>query len=190
VLVAPALVLLAVLARDLVLLLYGPAWGEAGHVLTWLALAMPFYVAWGMSTPVLWNSGQRRLEAGLQAPLLVVAGLALAWIAPRGAAAIAAAAAVVFLARAVLMMTAACRAIAAPSRDVARILAPPLVLCTAVAAAAQAALTMLSEVGGPWLRVASAALAGLAAYAVLARLFPGLIGPEARAMVARLRRRN
>jgi len=189
VLVAPAFVLLALLAPEMVTLLYGHAWEEAGEVLTWLALAMPLYVAWGMSTPVLWNSGRRHLEAGLQAPLLVVAGLALTWTAPRGAAAVAVVAAFVFLARTVLIAAAACRAIAAPARDLARILASSTVLCVAVAVAGHTVLEILPEGVGPLLRPALAALAGIAAYAALGRLFPALIGPEAWAMAARLRRR-
>lgn len=189
VLVAPAFVLLALLAPEIVALLYGRAWEEAGRVLTWLALAMPLYLVWGMSTPVLWNSGRRRLEAGLQAPLFVAAALAMAWIAPRGAAAVAVVAAFVFLSRGIVISTAACRAIAVPARDLARILASSAVLCVAVAAAGRVVLEILPVGVWPLLRPASAALGAMAAYAALGRLFPSLIGPEARAMAARLRRR-
>jgi hypothetical protein len=113
----------------------------------------------------------------------------MAWIAPRGAAAVAVVAAFVFLSRAMVIGAAACLAIAVPARDLARILASSAVLCMAVAAAGRAVLEILP--GGVWplLRPASAALAGMAAYAALGRLFPALIGPEARAMAARLRRR-
>jgi O-antigen/teichoic acid export membrane protein len=75
VLVVPAFVFLALIADDLVRLLYGPTWHEAAWVLQILFVCMPAYVVWGLSTPVLWNTGHPHFEFALQLPLVLV-GLA------------------------------------------------------------------------------------------------------------------
>jgi O-antigen/teichoic acid export membrane protein len=72
VLILPAFVFLALISGDLVRLLYGPAWFEAGPLLQILFFCMPAYVVWGLSTPVLWNTGHPHYEFALQLPLLVV----------------------------------------------------------------------------------------------------------------------
>jgi lipopolysaccharide exporter len=67
----PAFVTLAFLSRDIVRVLYGPAWSDAAWVLGTLFLCMPAYVIWGLSTPVLWNTGRKHYEFLLQLPLVV-----------------------------------------------------------------------------------------------------------------------
>ena len=49
--ILPLFVLLAVTAPALIGVLYGAVWQESGIVLAILALAMPAYITWGMSTP-------------------------------------------------------------------------------------------------------------------------------------------
>ena len=58
--------------------LYGDAWVEAARFLTPFALVMPFLLVWGISTPILWNSGHTKLEFWLQASVgICMAGCAL-----------------------------------------------------------------------------------------------------------------
>ncbi len=42
-----------------------------------LFLGMPAYVTWGITTPVLWNTGRKHHEALLQLPVLLLGGAAL-----------------------------------------------------------------------------------------------------------------
>jgi lipopolysaccharide exporter len=77
VLVLPFFVFLAAISADVVRLLYGPQWADTAGVLAVLFLGMPAYVTWGISTPVLWNTGRQHHEALLQLPVLLLGGLAL-----------------------------------------------------------------------------------------------------------------
>lgn len=106
--IAPLFVLLAVTAPALIAVLYGKVWQESGIVLSILALAMPAYITWGMSTPILWNTGGKHLESLLQLPLIVLAGLMLFLFAEQGAATVAVIAAGTLLARSLVVGTVAC----------------------------------------------------------------------------------
>lgn len=77
VLVLPFFVFLAAISADVVRLLYGPQWADTAPVLAILFLGMPAYVTWGISTPVLWNTGRKHHEALLQLPVLILGGGAL-----------------------------------------------------------------------------------------------------------------
>jgi lipopolysaccharide exporter len=77
VLVLPFFVFLAVVASDVVQLLYGAKWAETAGVLAVLFLGMPAYVTWGITTPVLWNTGRKHHEALLQLPVLLIGALSL-----------------------------------------------------------------------------------------------------------------
>ncbi|MDI3292646.1 lipopolysaccharide biosynthesis protein [Janthinobacterium tructae] len=107
--IGPVFVVLACLAGDLIATLYGDAWHESSRVLGILALGMPAYVTWGMSTPILWNTGGKHLESLLQMPLIVLACLALWQFAGLGVQVVAVIAAGTLLARALVIGTAACR---------------------------------------------------------------------------------
>jgi len=61
---------------------------------------MPAYVTWGMSTPILWNTGGKHLEALLQMPLIVLACIAFWQFSSLGVVAVAAIASGTLLARA------------------------------------------------------------------------------------------
>lgn len=103
----PAFVFLALIANDLVRLLYGPAWRESGWVLQLLFLSMPAYVVWGLSTPVLWNTGRKHHEFALQLPLLVLGAAGFYALAGQGLRSAAAVAALLLVLRAaVIGMTA------------------------------------------------------------------------------------
>ena len=117
--ILPLFVLLAVTAPALIGVLYGAVWQESGIVLAILALAMPAYITWGMSTPILWNTGGKHLESLLQLPLIVAAGAMLFLFAGQGAATVALIAAGTLLARALVVGTAACRRLQVGLRDLA-----------------------------------------------------------------------
>lgn len=82
VLVPAVAVTLALLAPDLVRLMWGPAWAQADWILAVMFLCLPAWAGWGLSTPVLWNTGRASKEARLQLPVLVLA-IPLWWLAAR-----------------------------------------------------------------------------------------------------------
>ncbi|ODU99299.1 MAG: hypothetical protein ABT23_14045 [Thiobacillus sp. SCN 63-57] len=67
--VMPVFVSMAAVSNTLVLALYGQHWAQANVVLRPIALAMPIALLWGITTPVLWNTGRATLEFKLQLPL-------------------------------------------------------------------------------------------------------------------------
>jgi lipopolysaccharide exporter len=111
VLVTPVSVVMALLAGDLVQLLYGPAWQDAGWVMAVLFFCVPAWACWGLSTPVLWNTGRKHMEVLLQLPVLVVAAPVWWYFAPHGIRSIAIASAVVVFARAAIIILAGLRAL-------------------------------------------------------------------------------
>lgn len=105
---------LALLAPDLIALLYGAQWLQAAPILSWLLVAMPWLAIWGISTPVLWNTGRAHHEWLLQVPLIGVAALALWLIVPQGVAAAAVTASALVLLRALVLVAAAMQALQLP----------------------------------------------------------------------------
>lgn len=111
VLVLPAFIALALLAPDIVRLLYGPAWDGAGQALRVLFAFMPAFVIWGLSTPVLWNTDRPQHEFALQLPLIPLGALAFWLAAPHGLMAAAFTAGSLLLLRALVLVAAALRAL-------------------------------------------------------------------------------
>ena len=108
---APLFALLAMSSGQIIAVLYGSAWRESGAVFAYLACAMPAYLACALTTPVLWNTGRKWLEIGLQLPILLMAVPAFYFASERGAASVAALAALVFGLRYLAMLMVACRAL-------------------------------------------------------------------------------
>jgi lipopolysaccharide exporter len=145
----PAFTVLALLSPDLVALLYGPAWQEAGPVLALLFAFMPAFVIWGISTPVLWNTGRPQQEFALQLPLIPLGALALWLAAPHGIAAAALAVGGLLLLRALVLVVAALRALRMPGSRLAPHALRGALLSAACAAAVWAGLRLAQPVGAP-----------------------------------------
>lgn len=109
ILIAPLFILFAIIAPDLIGFLYGSAWQPTALVLSILALSMPAYITWAMSTPILWNTGRKHFESLLQLPVLAMTGYALYRFADRGIVVVALIAGACLFVRALVITTAACR---------------------------------------------------------------------------------
>jgi len=85
----PAFLTLALTSTEVVLLVYGAKWSAAASIVTPLAMAMPFYAIYAVSTPVTWTKGRIDLDMSTQAVTLscLVAGLFLVSGLPMAAAA-------------------------------------------------------------------------------------------------------
>ena len=86
---------------------YGIKWAEASQFLVPFAFATPFLLLWGISTPVLWNSGHTKLELRLQLPLVFIWVAVLYFITDFSPLTLAIATASLFAFRSIAMMTAA-----------------------------------------------------------------------------------
>jgi lipopolysaccharide exporter len=185
VLATPAAAVLALLSADLVDLLYGSAWAESAWVLGLLFLCFPAWTSYGISTPVLWNTGRKHLEYLLQLPLLAVALPAWWLAAPSGIRAVAEVSAAIMFARAALIIFAALRAV----RLRWVVLAPPLARGLALAGACAAAvLAGERSVAGstvPGVALAAGSAGALVVLLLVIGAWPHLLGAETRAVLAR-----
>lgn len=185
VLALPAGVVFALLSVDLVQLLYGAAWSESAWVLGVLFLCLPAWACWGISTPVLWNTGRKHLEYMLQLPLLAIALPAWWIVAPSGIRAIATVSAVILFARAAVIVVAALRAL--PLRW--PVVAVPLARGAGIAAAcAVAVLAGQHAVAGstlPGIALAAGGAGALTVLLLVLGVWPQLLGAEAQGVLAR-----
>ena len=185
VLTVPAFVFLALISNDIVLILYGQQWAEAGWVLGILFLAMPAYVIWGISTPVLWNAGRKHYEFALQIPVIGLGFMGLYFFASQGIRVAAAVAAAMLLVRAVVMSAAAFKALSLSPKSVlpdavrGLLLALVCVVCVLVAEGA------VAPFGRPLLSVAASGATTLLVLGLLMHLRPQLLGEHTNAMILR-----
>ncbi|MCA1979120.1 MAG: lipopolysaccharide biosynthesis protein [Thiobacillus sp.] len=177
--VMPVFFAMSAVSETLVLALYGPHWAQAAEVLRPIALAMPVALLWGITTPVLWNTGQVTLEFKLQLPL---AGLWLlgAWAAAQASlAALAWTVLGLFILRTLVFTRLAIRQISVRWLDCARALRGGLVLAACAMLAGWGADHVLAAtLPGSQIRLAAIVLACAAAVGLALRLLPGLFIPE------------
>lgn len=185
VLVTPAAVVAALLASDIVQVLYGHAWAESGLILGLLFLCLPAWAAWGVSTPILWNTGRKQLESVLQIPVLAFALPAWWFAAPFGLRAVAAASAAVIFARAAVIVAAALRALGLRWMVLAGPLGRGLGLSAVSAAVVLGAKLLVSGMALPLVDLLLGSAGALALMLVVLAVRPQLFGDEARAVLAR-----
>lgn len=184
VVLVPAAVVMALLASDLVGLLYGPAWADSAWVMAALFLCIPAWACWGLSTPVLWNTGRKHLEVLLQLPVLAVALPAWWLLAPHGIRAVAAGSVAVIFARAVVIVAAGLRALQMRPSVLGAMVLRGLAL-SAVGAAAVLATRYGVDWSHPGFSLAAGSAAAGVALLAVAAAWPQVLGPELRGVVAR-----
>jgi lipopolysaccharide exporter len=181
----PAFVFLGLVSLDIVRLLYGARWNDAGWVLGILFFAMPAYVIWGISTPVLWNTGRKNHEFALQLPLVLLGAIGFYIFAAQGILYAAAIAGALLLLRALVISAAAFKALNLRFSDVLPDVARGLlftIICTIAVLAAQRSV---ESFGFPLLSLSAATVAALGAMAVILVLRPQLIGERTAGMIVR-----
>lgn len=177
VILAPLFALLAFVGADVIAVLYGESWAQSTPVFVLLALAMPAYLAWALSTPVLWNTGRKHWESLLQLPILLIAGPALYWAAGQSISLVAAFAAAAFAARAIFVMGAVWFVLGLRCTVAASLATRSLAVGLLVVGAAvlpDAAATAYAW--APWLSGSAKGLAGLAVWLGLLWVYPRLLG--------------
>jgi len=118
-LAAPIFAGMAVVPETIMLALYGQEWGESAPLLRPFALAMPFFLATAIGTPMLWTSGRTTQEVKLQLPIAFALAVAAYVAAQHSLAAVAWAVLGIFVLRFIVITTAACIALDVRVRDIA-----------------------------------------------------------------------
>jgi O-antigen/teichoic acid export membrane protein len=181
----PAFGLLALLSPDLVQLLYGDQWNEAGWVLGVLFVCMPAYVLWGLATPVLWNTGRKQYEFALQIPLVVIGAIAFYLLAGQGILVAAMVAGGLLVLRGLVMGVAALRALHLSPRVLAPHAARGLLLAAVCAASAIAGQQLTQSLDSPFLSLAASSSLAVGLSLTLVLLRPQLLGEPTASMVLR-----
>lgn len=185
VLLAPVATVMALLSGDLVLVLYGSAWSEAGWVMAILFLCVPAWAALGLSTPVLWNTNRKHLEALLQLPVLALA-LAAWWsFAPSGIRAVALVSAAVVYLRAAVIVVAGLRAVHLRPSALLPLAGRGLFLVALSAVAVEAGRMAATSLDAPLATLVCGGAAAATVLLALVAVFPQVLGHEARGVLSR-----
>jgi len=186
VLITPAAVVFALLSEDLVRLLYGPAWMESAWVMALLFLCLPAWTCWGLSTPVLWNTGRRNREFLLQLPVLAVALPAWWLFAPAGIRAVAVVSAIVIFARAFVIVAAALRALGLRWSSILPYAARGLGLSAVCGGAVLVGQHAVASLTFPGVSLYAGSACALMAMLLMVGARPQVLGDEAQSALARL----
>ncbi|ALT78069.1 lipopolysaccharide biosynthesis protein [Paucibacter sp. KCTC 42545] len=175
--VLPVFMSVAAISETFILTLYGGAWASAAAVCTPLALAMPLYLLWGMSTPLLWTAGRASSEFLAQWPLVLTWGAACWLLAPLGLAAVAWGVLGLFLVRCGLVLRVGLPLLGIRFLDLWLAVRGGAMLSLVVAALAAGIDASLNELR-PAVRLICAGLSGGLFFISVLHLFPRLIGQE------------
>jgi lipopolysaccharide exporter len=186
VLATPAAVVMAMLSSDLVRLLYGNAWAETAWVLALMFLCLPAWACWGLSTPVLWNTGRKEYEWRLQAPLIALAVPAWWFFAPGGVRGVAIVSCCVVVSRALVILAASLRALDLRASVLVPYAARGLALAALAALAVFAAQHAFGSISSPLLALFAGGLAAGVVLLAIVALKPDALGPEAQTALSRV----
>ncbi|WP_048440574.1 oligosaccharide flippase family protein [Caenimonas sp. SL110] len=186
VLATPVAFVAALLSADLVALLYGPAWADSAWVLSVLFLCLPAWACWGLSTPVLWNTGRRHQEYLLQLPLLAIAAPAWWYLAPAGIQGVAVISALVIYARAMVIIGAALAALQLRWTQVMPFVARGAVLAAACSLAVIAGQLAVSSVTVPGVGLVVGATCAVLTMLMVLLVRPALLGDQALIAISRV----
>ncbi len=176
VLVLPLFVFLAVLAPQIIALLYGSQWIASGEVLGILFLGMPALIVWGLSTPVLWNTERRHLEFALQIPILIAGATALFTFAHHGISTVAWIVSAICLLRAVVIAIAAIRALGFNAITLSIDLMRGLLVSVVAFAVAYSAIILTTQWHTPLITLAVSALFAAVVWVLVLFFAPSLLG--------------
>lgn len=178
--VLPAFAGLAAVAPTFTAAVYGPRWEGLEATLAPLALAMPVFLFWGLTTPLLWTAGDVTRELRLQLPMAVVWLIVSLVAARHSPSAVAWSVLGLFCLRFSLVFAAVARLLEVRASELGRALRGGLVLALALAAVLHATDRALAGAAlGPLLRLAVEIGVGAVLVLVTLRWVPGLVSRDA-----------
>ena len=177
--VMPIFVAIAVVSETFVLGLYGHAWADAALVLRPIALAMPLYLIWNISTPVLWTNGQISKEFRMQVPVALLWLIGSYWAVQYSIAVLAWTVFGLFVLRMLVVGIAAMQAMQATASEVAHAIWPGVIISVVIGTLAFIVDTRLDTTAlSIELRLATViAVCAIVALVAFRRVYP-LIDPQ------------
>ncbi len=188
--IMPVFFAMSAVASTLVLALYGQRWAPAAAVLQPIALAMPMALLWGITTPVLWNTGRSTLEFKMQLPLAGLWLLGALWAAQHSLATMAWTVLGLFCLRTLLFTVLATRQIDVSLGECARALRGGVVLSLLTALLAWAAdRVLVASALGMQARLAIIIITCVFGVMLALRSVPGLLSSHLSGLLAKAIRR-
>jgi len=176
VLILPFFVFMSMLSVDLVQLIYGPKWSETAGVASVLFLAMPAYVMFGLSTPVLWNSGRQHFEFLLQVPALLLGAIGFLRFAHDGIHAVAIVTSLIIVCRATVIGIVAFRAVSLRLEDLLPYVMRGGILSLLAALGALVGRYVAVPIGIPFVSLLSSSLITLCLFSLVIWMCPRVLG--------------
>lgn len=189
--VVPVFACISSIAKTFVVALYGDTWEGAVALVLPLSLAMPLFLLWGLTTPLLWMGGAPEWEFKVQLPMALL-WLVVSWLAARhSVVAVAWAVVLLFALRYALILIAARQVMPLPLSALWRALRGGLFLALTCAASVATIDNWLQSYGmvAPG-RLAVDVLATTAIYLALLGAVPAVIPRECDELLARLAARG
>lgn len=185
VLALPLFVFLAALSNDVVRFLYGSQWAATASVLSVLFLSMPAFIAWGITTPVLWNTGRKHHEALLQLPVLLLGGTALYGAMQWGVLAVATVASSMLVLRMAVVCASAFKSLDLRFAELAPHLARGVLLSTICLAVVATSRWLVDGYGVALVNILVSGASAAVVFLLLVWTFPDVLGDHATAMLIR-----
>ena len=184
----PVFFTIAVVAATFMRAVYGERWVGGEVVLTPLALAMPAVLMMGLSTPILWTSGNVKQEFRLQIPIAILWTVVLIVVSRSESLAVLSwSIFALYYVRAAVIVGATIRAVRLPVTEVLDLLAPGLIVASGVMAVAvgvdRGLASMFPDAA---VRLLAIVAASAMALIVMVRLVRGLLPGEVIDLVIRL----
>ena len=183
--VLPVFAAVAAVPETFIFTLYGDKWADAAALCRPLALVMPMFLLFGLTTPLLWTSGRAAKEFQLQAPIALLWAVACAWAASWSVVHVAWMVLALYSVRCAVVVGVAIRALGLTLTAFWRSARGGVfvsALMAACLAAADAALHALPA----WQRLALEVMLGAAIWLALLRWVPCLIAPELASLFERI----
>ncbi len=172
----PVFVGISVVSGTVLQSLYGSAWLNAAGVLTATALAMPLYIVLGLTTPLLWVSGQTQKEFVVQIPIAIAFVIGVLLASRYSLNAVAWTGFAMYLARMTVILSVTCRTLKIDIRQMLAVVQGGIVTTLASASAIAIADFVAREMSPhPMIWLASDIAAGAAGLLLPLWLFPHLI---------------
>jgi O-antigen/teichoic acid export membrane protein len=187
VIVLPLFSSIATIAPTFILAIYGAPWIDAAELVRPLAMAMPFYLFWGFTTPLLWVGGAPEREFKVQLPMAVL-WIVVSWLAAhQSVLAVAWSVAGLFVLRYALIVSAAWRLVPLRSTALWRALRGGVflaLLCSAFVWFIDSQLHSIEITA--LIRLVLDVAACTLFYFILLTVVPGLVPPECAEIINRL----
>lgn len=183
--ILPFFICLGAIAETFVLALYGQKWIEAIPLFRPLAFAMPLFLVWGFTTPLLWSGGHASREFRVQIPVAII-WIAACWLAARHSVeAVTWTVLGLFIVRCVVMVISAARTLKMQMAPMWRAVRGGLVISPLLALTVLAIDTWCPPLPAI-MRLALDVIAGAIGLMLLLRLAPQLVGPELAKLLDRI----